>query len=80
MRNISKILGIIIIITLLISWGTQSIPYTLSGNSISYIRPDKGWNCSLEYTLTTTTLTITKSIENGRDVTSSRFPYVFTRK
>ena len=60
--------------------GTQSIPYTLSGNSISYIRPDKGWNCSLEYTLTTTTLTITKSIENGRDVTSSRFPYVFTRK
>ena len=60
--------------------GTQSIPYTLSGNTISYNRPDNGWSCALDFTLTSTTLTITRSIENGRDVTSSRFPYIFTRR
>ncbi len=57
-----------------------AIPYTLSGNSILYNTPSRGWSCALDFNLTTITLTCTKNVENGIDVTPSSFPWVFTRK
>lgn len=57
-----------------------AITYTLSGNSILYNRPDNGWSCVFDFNLASTTLTLTKALENGVDVTPSSFPWVFTRK